>query len=354
MTNRVPAIAPSIPNASRRSSRDTTRNDPAAVSKRLIPMPNPKRKRLTDFNCTEVSVCRTPRNKLARILIAKAAEGAKVPPVAKLDEDARYAAGWALVSEVDNQPYYDDEGDHMTERDLVASAQQFMERFRVGKRSHEGEADMITYVESVVFTKELQRTLGIDLGIVGWWLGGIIRDQDLWEAVKRGEFRGFSVAGEAVRLVVEEEEPSPYVSKAGRSGGARLFNEIEQNVSIPSAADIRKALRTAPPKAKPKTWQACADCSAPRVCAGSCAMEVRQRAVSKALDDAERKLISGSQHYERTEESIAERIAKADLPPAVARTMELLLTATAEGVAKGEGVRDPAEDAIRQLAGIAR
>ena len=49
-----------------------------------------------------------------------------------------------------------------------------------------GEAVLI---ESVVFTEEKMKAMGIPAGTlpVGWWIGFKVLDEDVWEKVKSGE-----------------------------------------------------------------------------------------------------------------------------------------------------------------------
>ena len=54
-------------------------------------------------------------------------------------------------------------------------------------------------IESMVFTKEKQAALGIDLGKVGWWVGFKVENPDVWAAHKRGELPEFSIGGKAQR-----------------------------------------------------------------------------------------------------------------------------------------------------------
>jgi hypothetical protein len=53
-------------------------------------------------------------------------------------------------------------------------------------------------IESMMFTMEKQRALGIDLGFEGWWVGFQIDDDAVWEAYKRGELPEFSIGGTCV------------------------------------------------------------------------------------------------------------------------------------------------------------
>ncbi len=68
--------------------------------------------------------------------------------------------------------------------------------------------DCAVLVESVVFTEEKMKAMGIPEGTlpVGWWIGFFVTDDDVWEKVKNGTYPMFSIEGEAERVKVEDNE----------------------------------------------------------------------------------------------------------------------------------------------------
>ena len=56
----------------------------------------------------------------------------------------------------------------------------------------------------MVFTKEKQKLLGIDLGFVGWWGGFKVLDDALWKNFKSGKYEGFSIGGRGRREPFDE------------------------------------------------------------------------------------------------------------------------------------------------------
>lgn len=117
--------------------------------------------------------------------------------------DMRYIGGWASVIEVAGEPVIDRQGDIIETAELEKTAHEFMRSFRAGKVMHEGEADQVEYVESLVFTPDVQKALGVDLGKVGWWVGGYVQNDDTWSEVKAGTLRTLSIGGKAVREKVK-------------------------------------------------------------------------------------------------------------------------------------------------------
>ena len=58
-------------------------------------------------------------------------------------------------------------------------------------------------VESMMFTKQKQDSLGIDLGLIGWWVGFKVDDVGVWKRIKAGELPEFSIGGKASREMAD-------------------------------------------------------------------------------------------------------------------------------------------------------
>ena len=114
--------------------------------------------------------------------------------IVKLDQEQRVVYGWASVIEEDGALVVDSQGDVIDEATLVKAAHEFVIDFRTGKVMHNGKktGDL---VESVVFTADLQKALGIDLKKIGWFVGFKVRDDAAWEQVKSGKLKAFSIGG---------------------------------------------------------------------------------------------------------------------------------------------------------------
>lgn len=114
--------------------------------------------------------------------------------VEKVAKEKRIAYGWFSVIEEKGKTVVDHHGDVIGEDTLVEAAHQYVQKYRAGKVMHSGE-QVGEVVESVVFTKELQKALGIDLKKVGWFGGIKFSDEKQWARVKSGELREFSIGG---------------------------------------------------------------------------------------------------------------------------------------------------------------
>ena len=127
--------------------------------------------------------------------------------IAKSDDDKMLAFGWANVSiTADGELIEDYQEDNIEPEELESAAYKFAELYREGGEMHE-RGGVATLVESVVFTEEKQRAMGIPEGTlpVGWWIGFKVLDADVWEKVKDGTYSMFSIEGEAERVEVKDE-----------------------------------------------------------------------------------------------------------------------------------------------------
>lgn len=127
--------------------------------------------------------------------------------ITKSDDEKMLAFGWASVSmRVDGEVIEDWQKDIVEPEDLENAAYEFVLLYREGGEMHErGGAAVL--IESVVFTEEKMRAMGIPEGTlpIGWWIGFKVLDKDVWEKVKDGTYQMFSIEGEAERVTVEDE-----------------------------------------------------------------------------------------------------------------------------------------------------
>lgn len=126
--------------------------------------------------------------------------------IQKSDDERRLAFGWASVSiKVDGEQIVDYHQDMIDPEVLENAAYEFVRLYREGGEMHE-RGGCAVLVESIVFTAEKQRALGLAESSlpIGWWIGFKVTDDDVWDKVKSGEYTMFSIEGEAIREPVEE------------------------------------------------------------------------------------------------------------------------------------------------------
>lgn len=114
--------------------------------------------------------------------------------ISKIDEDQRLVFGWASVVEVGGEALVDKQGDVISEADMEQMAYRFAEDYRDASEMHV-RAGVGKMVESMAFTREKQKALGIDLGKSAWWVGFRITDDKTWAGVKSGQYPMFSIEG---------------------------------------------------------------------------------------------------------------------------------------------------------------
>ena len=111
--------------------------------------------------------------------------------------------GWASVSTKDGKIVVDKQGDMILPEDLEKAAYDFVLYCRSQGDMHKA-MQCGRLVESMMFTKEKQQIMGIDLGMEGWWTGFKVDDQALWQAHKRGERPEFSIGGKGRRIDIAD------------------------------------------------------------------------------------------------------------------------------------------------------
>lgn len=118
--------------------------------------------------------------------------------------DQGLVSGWANVAvNADGTIPLDWQGDIIRPEVLEKAAIDFMLNYRESGEMHQGPSTG-TVVESIVFTKDKQAALGIPEGVVpeGWFITVKIQDNDVFEKVKSGKYRMFSIQGHGNRVPV--------------------------------------------------------------------------------------------------------------------------------------------------------
>lgn len=118
------------------------------------------------------------------------------------EDEQQIIYGWASVLKKNGVDYVDSQGDIIKEATMIKAARDFMLN-PVALAQHKGD-QIGRIVESMVMTEELQKSLGIDLGMVGWLVAMHITDADTWKKAKSGEFTGFSIGYYARREAIAE------------------------------------------------------------------------------------------------------------------------------------------------------
>ena len=149
----------------------------------------------------------------------------------KADEDKRLIFGWASVAiRVDGEQVVDLQKDLIDPEDLEEAVYSYVLEFRDGGEEHIPTLrKKARLVESVVFTEEKMKAMGIPVGTVpeGWWIGFYVDDDDAWEKVKNGTYQMFSIEGQGIR---EEMLEKSEMSLERRHTVAKSFDEALEDI----------------------------------------------------------------------------------------------------------------------------
>lgn len=119
--------------------------------------------------------------------------------IMKMEEERMQVFGWASVAAAaDGQVIEDYQQDILTSEELERAAYTYVLAFGDAGCGHSPALRKKgKLIESVVFTEEKQEAIGIPPGIVpiGWWVGFQILDEEVWERIRMGEYRMFSIEG---------------------------------------------------------------------------------------------------------------------------------------------------------------
>lgn len=122
----------------------------------------------------------------------------------KVDAGKRLVFGWAMVCTKAGEPYYDTDNQHFPEEVALDAWSEFMKvDQRTHKAMHNGEE-----VGKVLFafpmTTDVAASMGFtDLPQTGIIAGVYVEDDDTLAKFKSGEYKSFSIGGQAV---FEDEE----------------------------------------------------------------------------------------------------------------------------------------------------
>ena len=134
-------------------------------------------------------------------------------PIAKIDLEQRLVFGIFSVSKQGANLIVDSQDDVIEPSTLEKAAYDFVLTARIASEEHD-RMGVGRLVESFALTAEKQEAFNKALeaaGIEGgmaieaelWWGGFFIEDDEVWEAVKSGDFPAFSIGGEATREPID-------------------------------------------------------------------------------------------------------------------------------------------------------
>lgn len=128
----------------------------------------------------------------------------ETPILKNKSDEEKLVFGWANISvEADGTVPLDWQGDITAPAVLEKAAYNFVLKHRTTGEMHQGGV-VGHLVESVMFTKQKQESMGIPEGVMpeGWWVGFYVPDEEVVAKIKSGEYKMFSIQGKAKRLSI--------------------------------------------------------------------------------------------------------------------------------------------------------
>lgn len=114
--------------------------------------------------------------------------------VKKFDAKQRIVFGFAVVSKVNGEDYYDSQNHHITEAAVMKAAERFADSARRGEEQHSGkQIGDLPLVMPV--TTETAQALGMSTERTGLLVGFRVRDDEAWAKFEKGAFGGLSIRG---------------------------------------------------------------------------------------------------------------------------------------------------------------
>jgi len=142
--------------------------------------------------------------------------------------------GWFSIVEIDGRVVQDTQDDQIREEDLENTAYHFVLNARTAGSMHEHDDSgtikgVGRLVESVVFTKEKQAAMlqslddqgieaRLDLGCVAWWGGMKVDNAEVWDDVKSGKLKAWSIGGSGKRAAVDKQDPNSPCDEGDQQG----------------------------------------------------------------------------------------------------------------------------------------
>lgn len=133
--------------------------------------------------------------------------------ITKLDEEKRLAFGWAYIAKDKfGNVVVDKQGDFVDDmEELEKAAYLFVNESRTGGVMHLRDGDNAKrighLVESFVTTPEKLEKMGLPSTTEqGWWVGFRVEDDEVWQGIKDGKYKSFSIHGQGRRQYMSKRD----------------------------------------------------------------------------------------------------------------------------------------------------
>ncbi|MGE7869605.1 XkdF-like putative serine protease domain-containing protein [Bacillus paramycoides] len=194
-----------------------------------------KKRKLKNLQVSHVSFVENGANQ-RKFFLTKSEEQPnfeKPVKVIKSDDEAERLV-YGIVYEPDT---IDAHGDFADAKTIEKAAHEFMLKYRQIDKNHDFVAGVGEVVESYIAPADM--SLNGETVKKGTWILTTKADKETWEAVKKGEFQGYSLAGVAETEVIEEE-----VTKTEEKQKESLFQLLKGFFNGKKQAEVAKEEET--------------------------------------------------------------------------------------------------------------
>jgi hypothetical protein len=114
--------------------------------------------------------------------------------ICKVDDEMGVVFGWAIICKIDGEPYFDTQGDHITEEAMLKASLDFILSGAEAKEMHKGDPDGdITY--RFPLTDSIKKAMGIESKLTGFMVGYKPASAEILAKFRDGTYTGFSIGG---------------------------------------------------------------------------------------------------------------------------------------------------------------
>lgn len=123
--------------------------------------------------------------------------------VAKVSDELGLVFGWAIISKLDGQEYFDTQGDFISEEVMLRAAVDYTLSGSVAKEMHVGGAKgRMVFVWPM--TSDIASAMGVSTNQTGLMVAMRPDSPEILAKFRDGIYTGFSIGGKGTRVPVDE------------------------------------------------------------------------------------------------------------------------------------------------------
>jgi putative serine protease XkdF len=165
------------------------------------------RDNMTGIQCQHLEVTQTPIDTAweSMFMLKSTDSQGRSARVMKVDEGLGLVIGWAIICTVEDEPYFDKQGDYLPDSAMLEASTDFMLNSRVAKEMHVGD-EKGTVVFAWPMTAEIAKAFDIEVNQTGLMIAMKPDNEEMLEKFRDGTYNGFSIGGKRLADYTEEVE----------------------------------------------------------------------------------------------------------------------------------------------------